>query len=103
MTNALEPDDVLRRTVDHVRGLLAGDSAGHDWWHIHRVWQMARRIAEAEGADRYVVQLAALLHDVADWKFHGGDETAGPRAAGAWLADLQVDAATIGHVQQIIR
>ena len=93
---------VITRAADHVRELLAGDSSGHDWWHIWRVWQNARRIGRDEGADLFVVELAALLHDIADWKFHGGDETAGPRAARAWLVEQQVDAATIDHVCEII-
>lgn len=63
---------------------------------------MARRIAVEEGADTTVVELAALLHDVADWKFAGGDETAGPAAARAWLTAEGADEATIAHVERIV-
>jgi uncharacterized protein len=94
--------EVIAATAAHVRGLLAGDSSGHDWWHVHRVWQTARHLAQREGADWYVVELAALLHDVADWKFHGGDETLGPRTAAAWLEGQGVDTPTIEHVREII-
>lgn len=76
-------------TVAKLKAEFAHDSSGHDWWHIYRVWQMARRIALSEGADRLTVELAALLHDIADWKFHDGDLTAGPAAARAWLQHLQ--------------
>jgi uncharacterized protein len=71
--------------ADEVRGRLAGESSGHDWWHVHRVWKMAEHLAQGSGADARVVQLAALLHDIADWKFHGGDETVGPRVARSLL------------------
>jgi uncharacterized protein len=94
--------EVLRRTADHARAVLSGDGTGHDWHHVDRVRRVALRLADAERADPYVVELAALLHDIADWKFHGGDETAGPRAAREWLASLEVDAATIDHVAAIV-
>ena len=94
--------EILTRTQQHVRHLLSGDGTGHDWHHIDRVRRVALRLADAEGADPFVVELAALLHDVADWKFHGGDETAGPRAAREWLASLDVDEATIDHVCGIV-
>jgi uncharacterized protein len=98
----LPPEEVLARTEAFVRGRLEGDGSGHDWWHVDRVRRTALRLARDEGADPYVVELAALLHDVADHKFHGGDETAGPRAAREWLGGLGVDAAVTEHVAGII-
>jgi uncharacterized protein len=99
-------DDAARRLIDaaagYVRQTLQGDSSGHDWWHVWRVWQTSIRIGRIEGADLLVVQLAALLHDIADWKFHGGDETAGPRVAREWMAQQRVAAQTIDHVCDII-
>lgn len=94
--------DIIARTADHVRSVLSGDGTGHDWHHVERVRRVALRLAAAEGADPFVVELAALLHDVADWKFHGGDDTAGPRAARTWLASLAVDETTIEHVASIV-
>jgi uncharacterized protein len=93
---------IIQQTADHVRGLLAGDSSGHDWLHIERVRRTALAIGREEGADLVVVELAALLHDVADWKFEGGDHTAGPREAGRWLAGLGVNPTVTDHVCQII-
>ena len=93
---------ILTRTADHVRKLLSGDSAGHDWWHIERVRRVALTIAREEQADLFLVELAALLHDVADWKFAGGDEKAGPAAARQWLVSLEVDQPTTDHVCRII-
>jgi len=72
---------VISAVAGEVRAKLAGEGSGHDWWHVRRVWRMAERLARNTNADTLVVQLAALLHDIADWKFHGGDETVGPRLA----------------------
>jgi len=81
---------VIDQTAAYVREATAGEGSGHDWWHIYRVWQNALVIARAEGADPFVTQLAALLHDIADWKFHDGDETVGPRIAGEWGGDWRM-------------
>jgi uncharacterized protein len=94
--------DVLARTEAHVRREMSGEGTGHDWWHVHRVRQTALRLAAEEQADPYVVELAALLHDIADHKFHGGDHTAGPRAARAWLQTAGAEPEVIGHVCEII-
>jgi uncharacterized protein len=93
--------DILERTAAHVRQALTAEGS-HDWFHVERVRRTALAIAREEGADLTVVELAALLHDLADWKFAGGDHEAGPRAARAWLASLAVPAATVEHVCQII-
>jgi uncharacterized protein len=98
----MDKREIIDKTADHVRGLLAGDTAGHDWFHVERVRRTALAIAREEEADLFIVELAALLHDVADWKFAGGDETVGPRAARTWLASLGVSAAVIDHVCEII-
>lgn len=94
---------IVERTRDFVRKTLENAEGGHDWWHIHRVWLNAHRIAENEDANILVVELAALLHDIADSKFHGGDEEIGPATAGKFLRELNIDEPTIIHVQQIIR
>jgi len=44
-----------------------------------------------------------LLHDIADWKFYGGDDTVGPRVAREWLETLSIENETILHVCQIIK
>lgn len=94
---------VLDQTRTFVRERCDGESSGHDWWHIHRVCQTAITIGREEGADLYVVALAALLHDIADWKFHDGDEEIGPQTAQSWLRSLGVDEATLSHVSEIVR
>lgn len=94
--------DIVERAAQFVREKLHGDSSGHDWWHIERVRQNALRLARDEGADLFVVELAALLHDIADWKFHDGDDTVGPRAARDWMEQNDVGAKTIDEVCEII-
>jgi uncharacterized protein len=92
----------VSRVADCIKAKFHGESSGHDWYHIHRVWRLARLIAEREGADLEVVELAALVHDVADWKFHHGDDAIGPREAAILLAQHEVADATIGHVADIV-
>lgn len=72
--------------MDYVKKRMSGEATGHDWWHVYRVWQLAKYIASQEkGANQTLVEIAALLHDIADWKFNDGDLEAGPRAAREWL------------------
>lgn len=95
---------VVAATAAFIEQKFQAEGSGHDWPHIRRVWQVARVLAAATpGTEREVVELAALLHDVADWKFHGGDYEAGPRAARAWLLSQQVPEATVARVEQVIR
>ena len=91
---------VLRRTAEYVRKALGKEGTGHDWHHIERVRRLALRIGRQEKADLFVVELAALLHDIADWKFN--DIGAGARAARAWLQRLRVPEPVISHVCRII-
>lgn len=93
---------IIQKTADHVREKMAGESSGHDWWHVYRVWRIAVRLGKKEKADLFIVELAALLHDIADWKFHGGDISAGPRAAREWLSCLNVDEESISCICDIV-
>ncbi|WP_031301278.1 HD domain-containing protein [Sphingobacterium paucimobilis] len=94
--------DIIDRTVIFVQKTLEGAEAGHDWWHIQRVWNNTKLILETEQADRLICELTALLHDIADSKFHNGDEHLGPRIAGEFLTSIGVDETTILHIQNII-
>ncbi len=94
---------IISETVNFVKDALAGAEAGHDWWHIYRVHNNAMLISKTEQADDLVVELAALLHDIADSKFNNGDEDIGPKKAGDFLRSVQVEESTIEHVQEIIR
>lgn len=96
-------DILIAKTIDFVKKELQNAEAGHDWWHIERVWKSAKEIAKHEKVDLLVVEFAALLHDIADAKFHNGDEEIGPKKAGEFLSSLAVSQEIIIHVQQIIR
>lgn len=93
---------IISQTSAHVKQAMLGEGSGHDWWHIHRVWLNAKQIAQHEQADMLVVELAALLHDIADWKFHDGDETKGAQVAQAWLGQFDIKQETVSHICQII-
>lgn len=67
--------NLIKNTVEFVKEKLKGAEAGHDWYHIERVWKLSKKIAKTEDCNLEVVELAALLHDIADPKFHKGDET----------------------------
>jgi len=99
----MENEQLIAKTANYVHQTLKGAEAGHDWWHINRVWNNAKLIGQTEKGDMLVVELAALLHDIADSKFHNGDEEVGPRMAGDFLKALNLDTTIIEHVQQIIR
>lgn len=94
---------IIEKTVNFVQATLKNAEGGHDWWHIHRVWTNAKLIARTEDCDLLTVELAALLHDIADSKFHNGDEEIGPATAGKFLESIGADDELITHVQQIIR
>lgn len=95
-------ETTIEKTVAFVKETLAHAEGGHDWWHIYRVWKLAKTIAAEERADNFVVELGALLHDIADAKFHGGDENIGPSMAGQFLSSLGVEGDVISHVVKII-
>ncbi len=93
---------IIDKTCHFVEQKLAGDGSGHDWWHIYRVWNLAKNIAEQERANLLVVELSALLHDIADWKFHNGDDSKGPQMAEQFLIDNQMERETIDPVIEIV-
>lgn len=94
---------IIDATSQFVRQRLATAEGGHDWFHTERVWKTARSIAAHEPCDQLVVELAALLHDIADSKFHGGNEELGPQLAGQFLVQHGQPDQIVQHVQQIIR
>lgn len=96
-------EHIINATVKFVKKELEGAEGGHDWWHIHRVWQRSKLIAQKEKADLLVVELGALLHDIADAKFHDGNEEIGPAKAVAFMQTQHIQADTIKHVENIIR
>ena len=94
--------EIVEETIAFVKETLKGAEGGHDWFHIQRVFNNTLLIAKDEKVDVLVVSLAALLHDIADAKFHGGDESVGPQMAKQFLTSLKLKKAIVKHVVQII-
>jgi uncharacterized protein len=95
-------ENIIDKTVAFVKQQLQDAEGGHDWFHIERVYNNTKLILQTEEADQQVALLAALLHDIADSKFHDGDETIGPKTARLFLETNNVDNATTEHVIKII-
>lgn len=87
----------IQKTINFIREHFEKESSGHDWWHVHRVWQLAKKIALKEGADLFKVEMAALLHDLDDWKLVD-QKNADSSNAKSWLIKIDVD----GQSQQAI-
>lgn len=95
--------NVIDNTVEFVKEKLKGAEAGHDWYHIERVWKLSRKIAETEDCNHEVVELSALLHDIADPKFHNGDETLALKISREFLEGQNVSEETIEQVLFVIK
>lgn len=93
---------VIDQTANFVKHRFAGAEGGHDWWHTWRVWNLAKQIATTEEGDGFVIELGALLHDIADSKFFEGNEEIGPRTAGNFLRSLKVNDQIVTHIENII-
>lgn len=100
---SFEEKKILENTRKFVENTLKNAEGGHDWFHIERVLMNAREIAAGENVDLFIVELGALLHDIADYKFHDGDELVGPAIARNFLKQQQVPEDIIQHVENIIR
>lgn len=94
---------IIQKAVEFVKETLADAEGGHDFWHIYRVWNNSKRISQGENVDMLVVELGALLHDIADSKFYDGDEEIGPRKAKEFLESIGVKKEVVEHVENIVR
>ena len=94
--------EIINKTILFVKAKLENAEGGHDWFHIERGYKKGLQIADGEVCDANVLKLGALLHDIADSKFHNGDETIGPKTAREFLESENVDQTTIQHVINII-
>lgn len=101
--NRLNNMDIIHQTINFVKATLADAEAGHDWFHISRVYETALTINKIEQGDELIVSLAALLHDIADPKFNNGDEEIGPRKAEEFLQAMGVDEKIVLEVRLIIQ
>jgi uncharacterized protein len=95
-------ENYITKIIDFVKQTLAGAEAGHDWFHVERVYRTSLLINKTEQGDEQVIAFAALLHDIADPKFNDGDEEIGPQKAEEFLRSVGVGENTITHVKRII-
>lgn len=94
--------ELIRKTINLVKEKLEGTESGHDWFHIERVWKLSLKIQEKEGGDKLIIELAALLHDIADAKFHNGDETLASKIVRNFLTEQNLDPSVMEKVIFII-
>lgn len=94
--------ELIRKTINLVKEKLEGTESGHDWFHIERVWKLSLKIHEKEGGDKLIIELAALLHDIADPKFHNGDETLASKIVRNFLTEQNLDPSVMEKVIFII-
>lgn len=94
--------EIINQTIQFVKITLQGAEGGHDWFHIERVWKNAKLIAKEENVDLFIVELGALLHDIADAKFYDGDESIGPKKAKKFLTSIGINETIIQHIVNII-
>ena len=99
----MNQEKVILSTIDFVKIKLRDAEGGHDWWHIYRVWKTTKQIAKTENVDLFIVELGALLHDIADSKFNNGDEIIGPKIAAEFLQSQNVSEIVMNHVVEIIK
>jgi uncharacterized protein len=99
----MNKEQVIQNTIEFVKATLDGAEGGHDWFHIERVFRNTLLIGKEENADPFVISLGALLHDIADAKFHNGDESIGPKKARTFLESQEVDDEIIVHIENIIK
>jgi len=95
--------EIINSTVEYFKEQLSGEATGHDWFHIQRVWKLSKSIANKEGeVDMFVIEMGALLHDIADHKFHGGDDKIGAIRATEYLQNVNIDPLSLEKIVQIV-
>jgi uncharacterized protein len=102
ISGTMNNEEVISKTIDFVKSELEGETTGHDWFHSERVWKIALRLAKEENADLFIVQMAALLHDVDDWKFNGGKDDSNEDKLNSWLSKVNVSEEESKQIIRII-
>lgn len=93
---------IIQNISQYIQSEFAQETSGHDWWHIYRVWKMSQKLARGEKTDKLVLEVSALLHDIADWKFNDGDEKAGSKKARKLLDNYNISKDKIDQICHII-
>ena len=96
--------EIIEHTVNYLQQKFANESTGHDWYHIERVWKLSQKIAKKESNnDLFIVEMGALLHDIADHKFHGGDDSIGPKVAQEYLSQFSLENNEVEKIVAIVK
>ncbi len=94
---------IIDDTIQYLKDSFSGEATGHDWFHIERVWKLSKSIAKKEGdMDLFVVEMGALMHDIADHKFHDGDESVGPKKAAEYLSQFDIESDKVEKIIKIV-
>lgn len=99
----MQHQKIIQNIALRVEQQLKKDATGHDWWHIYRVWMMSKSLQKKEGGNLFIIELAALLHDIADWKLNNGREEEGYKTIEKWLTEEGLDDPKIEMIIAIIR
>ncbi|WP_321287663.1 HD domain-containing protein [uncultured Sunxiuqinia sp.] len=94
----MKMENAIQETARYIQQQFEHDASGHDWWHIYRVWQLSKMISEYEGGDLFIIEMAALLHDLDDWKLSAENGT----KASDWMNKIGIDYDTSDQIQTII-
>lgn len=99
----MDQELIINKTKKYIKDRLFGEGSGHDWYHVERVYKMAEYIGKKEGADLFIVRMAALMHDVSDHKFHKGNSDIGALITKEWLEQLRVEKSIVQIVTKIVK
>lgn len=100
----MKKEEIIKKTKKFVKSKLYKEGSGHDWWHTLRVCRLAKKIGKKEGGDLFIIEMAALLHDISDWKFQDDhDKSAGANIAKKWLEKFNLESKTISRIFKIIK
>ena len=94
--------EIINQVKEYVKKQLRNEPTGHDWWHAQRVWKLSKKIAKEEGGNLFIIEIAALLHDISDWKFNNGHTTKGIKKIKSLLKGLEVDKEDIKLICDIV-
>ena len=92
----------IDKTKEFVKNKLYGEGSGHDWFHIERVYNLAKYIGKKEKADSFIVEMCALLHDIDDWKFSNTNDIQ-TTVTENFLKSINIDGSSLEQIIKIIQ
>ncbi len=101
MNSKIRQKSILSATENYIRQTFETEGSGHDWWHIYRVWKLAVQIQKNEGGDLFIIEMAALLHDLDDWKLKSGNHL--ENKTQQWLEKLEVTKVEKAKIIEVIQ